>query len=72
MGAGICMYGLTLAMSGGRVLSLNIPKPIIEVCNYRFLNITLPVYILMFLMGVTLFLLEYTPYGKRLYAIGGQ
>ena len=72
MGAGICMYGLTLAMSGGRVLSLNIPKPIIEVCNYRFLNITLPVYILMFLMGVTLFLLEYTPYGKRLYAIGGN
>ena len=72
MGAGICMYGLTLAMSGGRVLSLNIPKPIIEVCNYRFLNITLPVYILMFLMGVTLCLLEYTPYGKRLYAIGGN
>lgn len=72
MGAGICMYGLTLAMSGGRVLSLNIPKAIITVCNYRVLNITLPVYILAILMVVVYFLLEFTPFGKRLYAIGGN
>ena len=72
MGAGICMYGLTLAMSGGRVLSLNIPKAIITVCNYRVLNITLPVYILAILMVAVYFLLEFTPFGKRLYAIGGN
>ncbi len=72
MGAGICMYGLTLAMSGGRVLSLNIPKAITAVCNYRILNVSLPVYILAILMAVVYFLLEFTPFGKRLYAIGGN
>lgn len=72
MGSGICMYGLTLAMSGGRVLSLNIPKAIITVCNYRVLNIALPVYILAILMVAVYFLLEFTPFGKRLYAIGGN
>lgn len=72
MGSGICMYGLTLAMSGGRVLSLNIPKAIITVCNYRVLNIALPVYILAILMVAVYFLLEFTSFGKRLYAIGGN
>ncbi|WP_300763927.1 ABC transporter permease [uncultured Oscillibacter sp.] len=72
MGAGICMYGLTLAMSGGRVLSLDIPKAIVNFCNYRILNITLPVYILFVLMILVWFLLEFTPFGKRLYAIGGN
>lgn len=72
MGVGIGMYGLTLALSGGRVLSLNIPKPIITLCNYRIFNITIPVYILLVLMAIVYFALEFTPFGKRLYAIGGN
>ena len=72
MGIGISMYGITLALSGGRVLSLNIPKPIITLCNYRIFNITIPVYILLVLMIVVYFVLEFTPFGKRLYTIGGN
>ena len=66
------MYGLTLAMSGGRVLSLNIPKPVINMCGFRIFKIALPVYILAVLMLIIYFLLEHTPFGKRLYAIGGN
>ncbi|MCB6201984.1 ABC transporter permease [Extibacter muris] len=72
MGTGICMYGLTLAMSGGRVLALNIPGIVVDMCNSRLLNIALPVYLLAILMAIVYFVLEFTPFGKKLYCIGGN
>ncbi len=72
MGSGIIMYGLTLALSGGRVLALNIPKSLINFCGFRILGITVPVYVLALLMILVYFILEHTPFGKRLYFIGGN
>ena len=72
LGVGILLYGLTLAMSNGQVLSLGIPKEMVAFSQGRLFDIPYPVYVFFIVAAVLVFVLTTTPFGKRLYAIGGN
>ncbi|HML36792.1 MAG TPA: ABC transporter permease [Bacillota bacterium] len=72
LGLGIILYGITLALSNGEVLAINIPKEIISFAQGRLFNVPYPVYAIV-VIGIALsYILEYTPFGKQLYATGGS
>lgn len=71
LGFGIVLYAFTRGMSNGNVLSKNIPQEIISFAQMRIGGILMPVYVLAILFILMIYVLGYTPFGKKLYAIGG-
>jgi ribose transport system permease protein len=72
LGVGILLSGGTLGLSGGEVLFSNIPKAFTDLGSGTFLSIGTPVWLLLVLAVLLLILLEHTPAGRWLYAIGGS
>lgn len=72
LGIGMLLYGLTLAVSGGNVLSSNIPDLVLTLGQGKLFEVGYSVWILILLGIVMLFVLNYTTFGRQLYAIGGS
>lgn len=72
LAVGITLSGFTTGMSGGSVLSSNIPSAIINFGQKRFLGIGYCVWAMLLLLAVMYYILEHTSFGRSLYAIGGS
>lgn len=72
LGAGIVLEGLTDGISGGKVLSKGIPQLIKEIGNGYAGWLAISVWITLALAIVLFYVLEQTPFGRSLYAIGGS
>jgi ribose transport system permease protein len=72
LGVGIVLSGVTLGLSNGQVLFSNIPTALTDLGKGEFLGIGTTVWLALVLAAVLLYILEHTPFGRRLYAVGGS
>lgn len=72
LGTGILLSGLTLGLSGGQVLFDGIPETILSIGQGHFLGLGITVWLTLVIAVVMLYMLEHTPFGRKLYAIGGS
>lgn len=72
LGTGILMSGMTLGISGGQVLFSGIPRLITRIGQGSVFGLGPAVWLTILLAVVLYFLLEHTPFGRKLYAIGGS
>jgi ribose transport system permease protein len=72
LGVGILLSGVTLGLSGGQVLFSGIPAAITNLGKGSFLGIATTVWLALGLAMLLLYVLEHTPFGRRLYAVGGS
>jgi ribose transport system permease protein len=71
LGVGIVLSGLTLGLSGGQVLYNGIPKVITYLGQSTILGIGVSVWLVIILAIIMFYVLEHTPFGRQLYALGG-
>jgi ribose transport system permease protein len=72
LGTGILLSGFVLGISSGEVLFAGISPFILEIGKNEFLGLSLSVWIALALAIIMLYVLEHTPMGRHLYAIGGS
>jgi ribose transport system permease protein len=72
LGTGIVLSGITLGLSGGQVLFAGIPQLITNIGQRHFWGLAISVWILLLFVIVMFYVLEHTPFGRHLYAIGGN
>lgn len=72
LGTGILLSGMTLGLSGGQVLFTGIPRVILDIGQGHFLGLGPTVWLSLGIAVILFFLLEHTPFGRKLYAIGGS
>ena len=72
LGTGILLSGVTLGISNGQVLFTGIPKLILTIGQGHLFGLGISVWLTLVLAVIMFFLLEHTPLGRRLYAIGGS
>lgn len=72
LAVGITLSGFTTGLSGGSVLSSNIPTAIISFGQKRFIGVGYCVWVMLLLLGIMYYVLEHTTFGRSLYAIGGS
>lgn len=72
LGSGMVFYALSLGVNNSKSINSALPKAIVNVFRSKLFGINMMVYILI-IVGVLLFLLlEKTPFGRRLYAVGAS
>ena len=72
LGTGIVLEGLTQGLSGGSVLSTNIPNLFVILDRDTVWGLGSSVWITLGLAIVLFYILEHTPIGRSLYAVGGS
>jgi ribose transport system permease protein len=72
LGVGIVLSGVTLGLSGGQVLFSGIPQALTNLGKGSFLGVGTTVWLALVLALILLYVLEHTPFGRRLYAVGGS
>ena len=72
LGTGIVLSGVTLGISNGQVLFSGIPKLLTTIGQGRWLGLGVSVWLTLVLALIMFLVLEHTPFGRRLYAIGGS
>ncbi len=72
LGVGILLSGVTLGLSGGQVLFSGIPPALTDLGRGHFLGVATTVWLALLLAAILLYVLEHTPFGRRLYAVGGS
>lgn len=72
LGVGIFLSGLALAMSGGQVLFAGIPTFVSNIGRNHLGGVAISVWLTLALGLLLLYVLEHTPLGRQLYAIGGS
>jgi ribose transport system permease protein len=72
LGVGIVLSGVTQGMSGGAVLYSGIPPILTAIGQHELLGFKISVWFTLVLALVLVFVLEHTPFGRQLYAIGGS
>lgn len=72
LGVGILLSGVTLGLSDGEVLFSGIPTTLTDLGSGSFLGIGTTVWLALLLAAILLYVLEHTPFGRRLYAVGGS
>ena len=72
LGVGIVLSGVTQGMSGGSVLYAGIPPILSAIGQHEFLGLGISVWLIIGLAIILVFVLEHTPFGRQLYAIGGS
>ncbi len=72
LGVGIILGGLTLALSNGQVLFSGVPKLVLDIGRDKLLGVAISVWLLVGIALILLYVLEHTPLGRQMYAIGGS
>lgn len=72
LGVGIALFGLTQGLSGGAVLFSGIPPLMTSIGQGQFLGLGVSVWLTIVLSLLLVYILEHTPFGRQLYAIGGS
>ena len=70
LGMGLVYYGINMAISDGRTITGNIPPILSAVAKTKVLNFNISVWIIVLMALVLWYLMEHTPFGKQLYAVG--
>jgi ribose transport system permease protein len=72
LGVGFAVSGATVGISGGTTLYEGIPPAVSELANTEILGLKSAVWVV-FVVAVVLYaILTFTPFGKRVYAVGGS
>ena len=72
LGTGILLSGFTFALSSGQVIFSGVPEAVTYVGQERFLGLGITVWLTIVIAIALLYLTEHTPFGRKLYAIGGS
>lgn len=72
LGVGFAVSGATIGVSGGTTLFKGISPIIPELANTNVLGLKSAVWIVFALAMLLFVVLEFTPFGKRIYAVGGS
>jgi ribose transport system permease protein len=72
LGTGILLSGMTLGISGGQVLFSGIPRFITHIGQGSIFGLGPAVWLTIALAIILFVVLEHTPLGRKLYAIGGS
>ncbi|MDQ0390925.1 ABC transporter permease [Labrys monachus] len=72
LGVGIVLSGFTMGLSGGQVLFDGIPQVILSVGQEHVLGLGITVWLTGIIAALLLYMLEQTPFGRKLYAVGGS
>lgn len=72
LGTGILLSGFTFALSNGQVIFSGVPPLITYIGQEQFLGLGITVWLTIVLAGILLYVTEHTPFGRKLYAIGGS
>ena len=72
LGTGILLSGFTMGLSGGQVLFDGIPQTILSIGQGHFLGLGITVWLTAVIAVMLVYCLEQTPFGRKLYAIGGS
>lgn len=72
LGVGIVLMGFTQGLSGGQVLYSNIPPLVVTLGGGYAGPLAMSVWIVLGFAAVLFYLLEHTPVGRSLYAVGGS
>ncbi len=70
LGSGFVMYGLALACSDSKSISGCIPNQIINIACMKFLGFNVSIWLLIIVALLLYYVLEHTPFGKQIYAVG--
>lgn len=70
LGMGLVYYGVIMAISNGNTITGNIPSILSTIAKTKFLNFNLSVWIIVVLALLLYYVLEHTPFGKHMYAVG--
>lgn len=72
LGVGFAVSGATVGVTGGTTLFQGIPKIIPEISNTDILGLKSAVWVVLGLAILLYLMLEFTPFGRRIYAVGGS
>jgi ribose transport system permease protein len=72
LGVGILLSGVTDGISNGQVIFQHIPPALTRLVSRGFLGLSTAVWLTLAGAAVLFYVLEHTPYGRFLYAIGGS
>jgi ribose transport system permease protein len=72
LGVGILLSGATQGISAGQVIFKNIPNSVTSLASQGFLGLSTAVWLTLLLAAIMYYVLEHTPFGRFLYAIGGS
>jgi ribose transport system permease protein len=72
LGVGFAVSGATVGVSGGTTLFAGIPEEIPKIANTDILGLRSAVWIVLVLAILLYVVLSFTPFGKRVYAVGGS
>ncbi|MHB1537694.1 MAG: ABC transporter permease [Solirubrobacteraceae bacterium] len=72
LGVGFAVSGATVGVSGGTTLFEGIPSAIPTLANTEILGLKSSVWIVIVIAIVLYVVLAFTPFGKRIYAVGGS
>jgi ribose transport system permease protein len=72
LGTGILLSGVTLGISNGQVLFSGIPKLILTIGQEHIFGLGISVWLTLITAAIMFVVLEHTPFGRKLYAIGGS
>lgn len=72
LATGIILGALSNGISNGQIIFGDVPPTLIEIGRGRFLGIGISLWIVLGIALLLVYMLEHTPLGRRLYAIGGS
>lgn len=72
LGVGIALSGVTQGVSGGNVQFSGIPPLVTSIGQNMIFGIGISIWLTLILAGALVYILEHTPFGRQLYAIGGS
>lgn len=72
LATGIILGAMSNGISNGQIIFGSVPQTLIDVGRGRFLGIGIAIWIVLAIAIFLVYLLEHTPFGRRLYAIGGS
>jgi ribose transport system permease protein len=72
LGTGILLSGFTFALSNGQVIFSGVPEALTYIGQEHFLGLGITVWLTILIALVLLYVTEQTPFGTKLYAIGGS
>lgn len=72
LATGIILGALSNGISNGQIIFGDVPQTLIDIGRGRFLGVGISIWIVLVIAILLVYLLEHTPLGRRLYAIGGS
>jgi len=64
--------GMAMVISGGKTLPIRAPKAFLDIAIFKIFTIPLPVYIMLFIMLLSYWVLHKSSFGRKIIAIGGN